>query len=680
MLFSGLTNRGRSLAAGAVAGMLLMSGVSGSATAWSGVASVAENLGGVSGVGFSGSENTTLSGKDQLIVVIDGAFNPTHPMLNGKVKEEACFGQYTPDLDLKYSTCSSDSAQWAEDPSIRFESGPGTSRVNLDCVFPDGRICHDVHGTAVASVAAGHKVVPTSSIGTVAGIAPDASLALLKIGDDDGWNLPGVVAALKYVENTLAAKYSVAAVNVSASLSEVKIDDSAPCPTSDFSVVAQRLKDMNIPVVVAAGNSSFSGASGLWSCSDSVVSVGSTNVSDPNTLVSGGLGTNASARVDLLAPVGTAEEGNSIRAAWSYRTSTSGATYENNYGSVTGTSFAAPQVAGAFAVLKQRFPTATVDTLTQLMQRTGVNVADTRQADTTGVVTPRVWLSAASGSRTAPVWDYTSDNRTDLPIIAADGRTLMLFPVNDSGTVDVATPTVVSTAWSGHTHTVPVHDYSAPNTNGFIASDEASSTTNLVYYAYDPVTNSLDSGTIIATDIGNNVVGASYVTGLPTIGTGTGLILQRDNGALELRTRTDQALTLDEAIPAVLPPDASVDSKLVGVADLNSDALPDLVVRDASTGTQRAYFGQRDPHAPFAETASSLTTVSYWTGKTQSAVVDGWTNVDGAPTTYAMYSVRPVNGNHVVFPTNADGTIGSTYATAATWVDGVRILHAARAD
>jgi hypothetical protein len=49
-----------------------------------------------------------------------------------------------------------------------------------------------------------------------------------------------------------------------------------------------------------------------------------------------------------------------------------------------GTSFAAPMVAGAYAVLREKYPNASVDELTGLLQATGKSVSDTRAGYTVG--------------------------------------------------------------------------------------------------------------------------------------------------------------------------------------------------------------------------------------------------------------------------------------------------------
>lgn len=84
-----------------------------------------------------------------------------------------------------------------------------------------------------------------------------------------------------------------------------------------------------------------------------------------------------------------------------------------SYGNWTGTSMATPHVAGAWAVLKQRAPSATVDQILNALTSTGVPVLDTRN----NITKPRINVSAAvnvlgGGAQTYPLSVAKAGNGT----------------------------------------------------------------------------------------------------------------------------------------------------------------------------------------------------------------------------------------------------------------------------
>lgn len=644
------------------------------------VRSATENLGG-SAAGFP-SPQGTLDGHGQIVVVIDGAFNPTHPALAGRVLEEACFGSPSPVEDLTRSACSSSASRrsFAGIP-VQFETGRGVSRPNPKCVDPDGTLCHAVHGTAVASAAVGaHTELDGESVG---GIASGAQIVLIKVGVRDRWNTEVVPAALGYVHEVLLPRYGtrLAAVNLSASLDGTPVADSAHCPSNAFSTAAAQVKRDGIAVTVAAGNAGLHSGTGLWSCQESVVAVGSTNVATLNTLTPGPselsnpIASDASARVDLLVPVGSPRDAGSadgIWVAWPYRPKNDDR-YENNYNKPQGTSFAAPQIAGAFAVLRQRFGASkNVDELVAMMAGSGVRVEDTR-AKNQGIVMPRVWLSAVTDPRTTPEWDFTGDGDTDVPLLAAStAKPLMLFPVSPRGVV--SNPgTIVVDSWADHASTVPVADFGARNSNGFITTTGA----DLVYHRFDPVRRRLDGGKTVLSGGAAGIAGMTFAQGLPATSTGSGdaIVIQKTNGSIVARRREQFGLLLGAETTLVT---AAVGAKLrlVGVTDITADGSPDLVVRDAA-GYPAVFRGTGRPSAPFSSVLTRLDSGTWWPGVRQMTLTAGF----AAARPWIGY--RHAQGNLVHIPMTASGAIaggGAEAVGSGPWVPGVRYLMAPRPD
>ncbi|WP_426519348.1 hypothetical protein ACPPVQ_05260 [Diaminobutyricibacter sp. McL0618] len=110
--------------------IVLSGATTAAAASWAQVASVNANLGGGDDGTFLGNEGRPYSGAGQMIVVIDGAFDTAHPMLAGRVVEEACFGlRERAGVDPQDRHLCGPSAQTNADlPSVLYTIGPGTSQ------------------------------------------------------------------------------------------------------------------------------------------------------------------------------------------------------------------------------------------------------------------------------------------------------------------------------------------------------------------------------------------------------------------------------------------------------------------------------------------------------------------------------------------------------------------------
>jgi hypothetical protein len=109
-------------------------------------------------------------------------------------------------------------------------------------------------------------------------------------------------------------------------------------------------------------------------CAQGAISVSATNVTGTQIASYA----NNGPLVSLLAPGGDYDGTNNDSLLWYPENGASGLK------GVQGTSFAAPIVAGAYAVLREKHPSATVDQLTALLQSSGTNVTDTRSGYTVG--------------------------------------------------------------------------------------------------------------------------------------------------------------------------------------------------------------------------------------------------------------------------------------------------------
>ncbi|MCB2108132.1 MAG: S8 family serine peptidase [Rhodobacteraceae bacterium] len=296
-------------------------------------------------------------GEGLTVAVIDGGFRTVHPMLAGKVVQEACFALDDPDFDT-FTRCPS-----GQVPEI----GSGAAS---NC--PPGSDRCD-HGTHVASIAVGND-------GTNFGVARGAKLLPIDVfsrvessDDCDPDPVPceltdrlTVLKALDYV-NEVAEQYNIVAVNLSIGGS----DQEGSCDDDPRAEVVAMLRKKGIATTIAAGNSGATGAVNTPACITAAVAVGATN--DGTTVASF---SNFSNLVDVMAP------GVSITAADGR---------SDGLRTLQGTSMAAPHVAGAFALLRDAAPDKSLDELENALKVTG---ARTTRLDS-GIFVPRIRVNRA---------------------------------------------------------------------------------------------------------------------------------------------------------------------------------------------------------------------------------------------------------------------------------------------
>jgi subtilisin family serine protease len=235
------------------------------------------------------------TGSGQYVVVIDTGVESAHPALAGRVALEACFAPRCPN-------------------GLKSQIGPGAARP-----------VH-YHGTHVAGIVA-------ASSPTIKGVAPGANIIAVNVFDPYGAAYDDdIIAALKWVDS-ISSQYNIASINMSLGSSRVfrtTCDGYIPEMTN----VIRSLRDKNIATVISSGNSYAVGMSAP-ACISFAVSVAATEVnSDAVTDFS-----NISESTTLAAP------GRNIVSL-----NLMGSTR-----SASGTSMAAPHVAGAWAVYNSKF-------------------------------------------------------------------------------------------------------------------------------------------------------------------------------------------------------------------------------------------------------------------------------------------------------------------------------------
>jgi len=298
-----------------------------------------------------GADRTTeagLDGRGWAVAVIDSGVDAAHPSLDGKVVAEACFSQ-SGDCPNGETT----------------QEGPGSA---APCDL-DARRCG--HGTHVAAIASGAAATTAAGAGAD-GVAAGADVLAVQVSSDiDGEVLitgADLAAAFEWVL-TQSATVDVAAVNVSLGSGAYAM----PCDARpEAALLLAQIADLRaegVPTVAASGNAGAQDAMAMPACLEEVVSVGATTAEDTIAAFS-----NVDAGMSLLAP------GVDIGAAWP----------GSGIVPLSGTSMAAPHVAGAWATLRQADPSATVGDHLDLLRGTAVAVPFGADA-----ALPRLDLAAA---------------------------------------------------------------------------------------------------------------------------------------------------------------------------------------------------------------------------------------------------------------------------------------------
>lgn len=286
------------------------------------------------------------SGTGTTIAVLDTGVSFDGPQLSGKRVHPACFSTNWPALSAT-SLCPGEQAQSFAENSAE----------------PCAGIAGCDHGTHVAATAGGRSHTISSgpySGTTVTGLAPDASIlpvqVFTKFTDPDFCGSANPCTAAFASDVALGIQHASAAksdhgVNVVAiNLSLGGESYSASCTSSSYGSSIKAAHDLGVAVVAANGNNGYTGRVSTPSCVPHAIGVGATKADQSVASYSNVHST----LTDLLA-VGTGVV----------------AEVPGGYAVMSGTSMAAPQVAGVMAQLSEAAPTASVDEKLAALQATG---------------------------------------------------------------------------------------------------------------------------------------------------------------------------------------------------------------------------------------------------------------------------------------------------------------------
>jgi subtilisin family serine protease len=292
-------------------------------------------------------------GTGTVVAVLDTGVERTHPFLAGKVVEEAC-----------YSSTIAGQSQSVCPNGQESQTGTGSA---APC---DLEGCY--HGTHVAGVIAGNGAgagVPFSGVARGAELmavqvfsritSPSLCGGFFFVPCLGAWE-SDIIAGLERVYQIRATRNFVAA-----NLSLGGDLFTAPCAADIHKPIIDNLRAAGIATIAASGNDGSLDSIAAPACVPTAISVGSVGSTDEVSWFS-----NVAPFLTLFAPgesVTSALEGGGFMAA-------------------DGTSAATPHVAGAWAVLKQAAPAATVDEVQEALVSTGLPVTELL----TGITKPRI--------------------------------------------------------------------------------------------------------------------------------------------------------------------------------------------------------------------------------------------------------------------------------------------------
>ena len=288
------------------------------------------------------------------------------------------------------------------------------------------------HGSHVAGIIAGNGL---DTLGARAGIAPAANLVSLKVLDQNGGGyISNVIAALDWVlSNRTTYRVRVVNLSVGASITE-------SYTTDPLTLAAKRVVDAGVVVVTAAGNRGKNPRTGVvqfggitapgnapWVLTVGAYSHNGTVTRTDDTMTDyssrGPTAIDFGAKPDVVAP-GTGIVSLSVPGSLlynlhpAYLLSGSFLTSTKPYLSLTGTSMAAPMVAGTVALMMQANPKLTPNLAKAIIEYTAQNYGY-------GTLTQGAGFLNTQGAVTLARYLYTAHAGSAYPMNAAWGRTIV---------------------------------------------------------------------------------------------------------------------------------------------------------------------------------------------------------------------------------------------------------------
>ena len=301
-----------------------------------------------------------VTGAGQVVAILDTGVDKNHPALEDefgepKVVSEACYSSNEPATSTTPETFSL--CPEGVEESTSEDSGLPCSVNGCD------------HGTHVAGIVVADGFENTIPI---KGVAPDARLISIQVFSlsSGGSLVSWTTDQIKGLERVYALnnEFNIASVNLSlGSFTTYSYVCDLSLLNSAYKLSVDKLKSVGIATIAASGNSYSSTSISSPACISSVISVGATTKSDLLPSYS-----NSAPFLDLLAPGGDTIIGTKINSTIP----------ENQFTELSGTSMAAPHVAGAWALLKSQYPSLSTDTILWGLKVSGIPIFDNRNGIT----------------------------------------------------------------------------------------------------------------------------------------------------------------------------------------------------------------------------------------------------------------------------------------------------------
>lgn len=295
-------------------------------------------------IGASNTWSMGWTGAGWYVAVLDSGILRTHEFFAGKDIVEHCFSGF------------------GDCPNGQVEmDGVGSAAHH-----PDTYIGYD-HGTVTTGIAVGDN-------GSLSGVAKGADIIAVQVTsrlDEDcypGWSGyqpcvmdydSDVLAGLEYVYG-LRTIYPIASVNISLGDTELH---SSPCDTDIRFAAITNLRTVGIATVIATGNEKYCSGINAPACITPAIAVGASTDGDQEWHDSN-MGSNWHTSMQTLFAPGKQVNSSSGPTNSSYTGTT-----------MSGTSLAAPHVAGAWALARDAWASAPVNDLLAAFQATGFPIA-----------------------------------------------------------------------------------------------------------------------------------------------------------------------------------------------------------------------------------------------------------------------------------------------------------------